>query len=257
MSFPEDQSPLRNIKLKISYDGTGFSGWQKQSGSGGARTVQGEIEKALGKIHGRSVPLVGSGRTDAGVHAVGQVANFHTDILSIPPARFAPALNSLLPPDVRVLQASETHADFHARFDARERTYRYFLFCAPSVPAHESPYCWPIFRRPDIRRLNDMAAVLAGETDCSVFAAAGDKSPTRSRFFYGACFFPEGSKLVFEISANAFLWKMVRSVLGTILDLEKKGAGREEFLSVVESGERRLAGQTAPAKGLFLWNVRY
>ena len=93
--------------------------------------------------------------------------------------------------------------------------------------------------------------------DCSVFAAAGDKSFSKSRFFYRAGFFPEGRKLVFQISANAFLWKMVRSILGTILDLEKKGASREDFIRIVKSGRRSLAGQTAPAKGLFLWNIRY
>ncbi len=257
MIVPESRDSLRNIKLKVSYDGTNFSGWQRQSGAGFSRTVQNEIEKALEKIHKKTIPLIGSGRTDAGVHAVGQVANFHTDIFSMPASSFVPALNSWLPPDVRILESSEVSPDFHARFDARERTYRYFLCCSSSLPAHEYPYCWPLFRRPDIRRLNEMASVLSGEMDCSVFTAAGDKSSTRSRFFYGAHFFPEGSRIVFEISANAFLWKMVRSILGTIIDFEKRGKGREDFLSIIKSGERRMAGQTAPAKGLFLWNVRY
>ncbi len=257
MTVPDGCNLLRNIKLKISYDGTNFSGWQRQSLSNGSRTVQNEIERALEKIHKKSIPLIGSGRTDAGVHAVGQVANFHTDILSIPAENFVPALNSILPPDIRILESSEVHSGFHSRFDARERTYRYFIHSLSAIPAHEFPYCWPLFRRLDIHRLNDMASVLSGEMDCSVFAAAGDKSLSRSRFFYGAHFFPEGSKLVFEISANAFLWKMVRSILGTIIDFEKSGKGRDDFLALINSGERHKAGQTAPAKGLFLWNVRY
>lgn len=257
MTVSADGGILRNIRLDISYDGTNFAGWQKQSASSAARTVQGELEAALFRLHKKSIPLVGSGRTDAGVHAAGQVANFHTDIAAMPAERFVPALNSLLPPDVRILRAQEVQPGFHARFDARERTYRYFLDCSVSVPAYELPYCWPLFRRPDVRRLNSMASVLHGEMDCSVFAAAGDKSFSKSRFFYRAGFFPEGRKLVFQISANAFLWKMVRSILGTILDLEKKGASREDFIRIVKSGRRSLAGQTAPAKGLFLWNIRY
>ncbi len=252
------EEAFRNIKLKISYDGTRFSGWQRQDRKDRAvRTVQGEIEKALAKIHKTHIPLTGSGRTDSGVHAAGQVANFYTDISSIPPERFVHALNSLLPPDVRILSSQEVPASFNSRFDARERTYRYFLHCAAQVPAHEIPYCWPLFRRPDVRRLNEMAALLSGEIDCSSFAAAGDKSVSKSRFFYGASFFPEGGKLVFEISANAFLWKMARTVLGTLLGLEKKGAGAEDFSRVIESRDRRFAGESAPAKGLFLWNVRY
>ena len=250
--------PLRNIKLTLSYDGTRFAGWQRQERKDRAvRTVQGEVEKALAKIHKAHIPLTGSGRTDAGVHAVGQVANFYTDIASIPAERFVQAINALLPQDVRVLSAQKASDEFNARFDARERTYRYFLHCGAQVPAHEVPYCWPLFRRPNVQRLNEMAALLCGELDCTSLAAAGDKSASKSRFLYGASFFPEGDKLVFQISANAFLWKMVRATLGTLLELEKKGEGAAAFRRVIESRDRRLAGMSAPAKGLFLWNVRY
>ena len=250
--------PLRNIKLTLSYDGTRFAGWQRQDRKDRAvRTVQGEVERALAKIHKEHIPLTGSGRTDSGVHAVGQVANFYTDIASIPACRFVQAINALLPQDVRVLASEEAPESFNARFDARERTYRYFLHCSAQVAAHELPYCWPLFRRPNIQRLNEMAGLLNGELDCTSFAAAGDKSASKSRFLYGASFFPEGDKLIFEISANAFLWKMVRTVLGTLLELEKKDEGAELFRRVIESRDRRAAGMTAPAKGLFLWNVRY
>ena len=249
---------LRNIKLTLSYDGTRFAGWQRQERKDRpVRTVQGEVEKALFKIHKAHIPLTGSGRTDSGVHAVGQVANFYTDIASIPPERFVQALNVHLPQDVRVLSSEEVAEDFNARFDARERTYRYFLHCGAQVAAHELPYCWPLFRRPDVRRLNEMAALLYGELDCTSFAAAGDTSASKSRFLYGASFFPEGDKLIFEISANAFLWKMVRTLLGTLLGLEKREEGTAAFSRIIESRDRRLAGMTAPAKGLFLWNVRY
>lgn len=253
----------RNIKLRVSYDGTAFSGWQSQSGKAempgktGGRTVQDALERALEKMHGHRVDVIGSGRTDSGVHAAGQVANFLTDIASIPAGRFIPALNSLLPRDVRVLDAAEVPASFHARFDARERTYRYFLYCGSRPLAHELPYIWHLGRWPDIMKLNRMASHLAGEIDCSTFTAAGDQSRTRSRYLFGAHFFPEGERLVFEISANAFLWKMVRSITGTLIDLDSRGADADDFTRILNSRERRNAGPTAPPEGLFLWDVRY
>ena len=208
-------------------------------------------------MHGHTVPLTGSGRTDSGVHAAGQVANFFTDIQSIPPDRFVPALNSLLSRDIRILDSREVDSSFHARFDARARTYRYFLYCGKHPLAHEMPYIWYLGRWPDIARLNRMASFLSGEIDCSTFTAAGDQSHTRSRYLYGAHFFPEGERLVFEISANAFLWKMVRSITGTLLWLEEKGLPPEEFSRILESRDRKQAGPTAPGNGLFLWDVRY
>jgi tRNA pseudouridine38-40 synthase len=254
-----DVSPLRNIALRVSYDGTNFLGWQRQSeaGAGKGRTVQEEIALALAKMHGHPVDLAGSGRTDSGVHAAGQVANFHTDIASIPAERFVPALNSMLPRDVRILSSREVPRSFHARFDARARTYRFFMYCGKHPLATDLPYVWYLGRWPDVARLNRMAACLAGELDCSTFTAAGDQSKSRSRYLYGACFFPEGERLVFEISANAFLWKMVRSITGTLIDLEGRGAPVEEFARILESRDRRRAGPTAPGEGLFLWDVRY
>ncbi len=258
MSSP-DETSLRNIALTVSYDGTNFLGWQRQSerGLGKGRTVQEEIEKALATMHGHEVPLIGSGRTDSGVHAVGQVANFHTDIARIPAERFVLALNSLLDRDVRILGSREVPETFHARFDARARTYRYFIYCGKRCPAHEMPYVWYVARWPDVARLNRMAQELSGEIDCSTFTASGDQSHTRSRYIYGASFYPEGEKLVFELSANAFLWKMVRSITGTLLFLEERGMDRAAFREVISSHDRSRAGPTAPPQGLFLWNVRY
>ncbi len=187
----------RNIVLTVSYDGTRFLGWQRQNekAAGKGRTVQEEIEKALEEMHGHPVDLCGSGRTDSGVHAAGQVANFVTDIARIPADRFVNALNSLMDRDIRVLAAREAPPDFHARFDARSRTYRYFIYCGRHPLAHEMPYIWYIGRWPDVTRLNRMAAYLSGETDCTTFTAIGDKSHTRMRYIYNACFYPEGEKL--------------------------------------------------------------
>jgi len=248
---------MRTIKLVIAYDGTDFCGWQKQDGNTGQRSVQAVIESALAHIHRHPVALTGSGRTDSGVHAAGQVANFHTDIDSIRPDRFVPALNGLLPQDVRVLEAGEVSADFHARFDARLRTYRYFFVCGRHALPHESRYALQLWRYPRIDLLNAYCRNLLGERDCSMFAGAGDSSKSRCRYIARAAFFVDGSRLVFEIGANAFLWKMVRSVAGTFLHYEECGTPPRELEDIIRRGDRSLAGPTLPPHGLFLWKVDY
>ena len=245
---------MRTIKLLVAYDGTDFCGWQRQAN---ARTVQGIIEAALEQMHHAPVALTGSGRTDSGVHAAGQAAHFHTDIASIPPPRFVPALNGLLPQDVRILRAGEAPADFHARFDARMRTYRYFFICGRQALPHESRYALQLWRVPRIDLLNAYCRLLPGERDCSIFAGAGDSSKSRSRYISHAAFFAEGSRLVFEISANAFLWKMVRSIAGTFLHYEERGTPPELLRDIIAGGSREHAGPTLPPHGLFLWKVEY
>ncbi|WP_010258348.1 tRNA pseudouridine(38-40) synthase TruA [Treponema primitia] len=247
-------STLRNIKLLIAYDGTDFSGWQRQ---GCNRTVQGTIEAALERIHKHPVVLTGSGRTDAGVHAAGQVANFTTPISSIPAERFVQALNSLLPRDIRILEAGVTLPDFHARFDARSRSYRYHLICGRPALPHELRYNLQLWRRPHLDLLNDYARLFRGELDCSLFAWPQDPSKSRSRYFYHAGFTVQDDTLIFEIQANAFLWKMVRSVVGTLLHYEEKGKSPEELKRIIETGDRSMAGPTVPPNGLFLWKVEY
>ena len=258
------QTPsLGNIRLTIAYDGTGFLGWQRQERRektalvGTARTVQGVIEDALEKLHKGPVVLTGSGRTDTGVHAAAQVANFYTSIKSMEASRFVPALNSLLPHDVRVLEAREVCGDFHARFDARMRTYRYYFILRRDALPWELRYAWHIRRQPDIGRLNDYARLLRGEMDCTAFAVPHDKSKSRFRYIFGASFFMEGGFLVFEISANAFLWKMVRSIAGTLVRFEEKGLSSSYLREVIESHDRSLTGPTAPANGLFLWKIDF
>lgn len=250
---------LRTILLRISYDGTRFCGWQKQQQNGTERfrTVQGEIERALALLHKHPVEVYGSGRTDSGVHACGQAAHFVTDIARIKPESFIPALNSSLPKDIRIIEAVRVSDLFHARFSARSRTYRYFIRCGKTAFAHQLPYCWHIRRTPDINRLNEMAHVLQGELDCTTFSAAGDQSKSKSRYIHTAHFFFDGDVLVFEISANAFLWRMVRSITGTLLDYEQQQRTREDFEAALRSKDRRKAGQTAPPQGLFLWSISY
>ena len=254
-----DIGALRNIRLLLAYDGTDFHGWERQGGAGDGktRTVQGTIEKALEKIHKKHLTLTGSGRTDAGVHAAFQCANFYTNIQSMEAGRFVPALNSLLPHDVRILEAEETRRDFHARFDARQRTYRYYFIVSPEANPFELRYAWHLRRNPDIRQLNDYAQLLHGEMDCSSFSSSGDKSKSKYRYISGSSFFYEGNRLVFEISANAFLWKMVRSIAGTLLFFEERKYSVLDLQKLIESKDRTLAGPTAPPQGLFLWKVDY
>jgi len=245
----------RNIRIVISYDGTDFSGWQRQENT--LRTVQGELEKALAKIHKHPVAVAGCGRTDAGVHARSQCANFYTDIAGMEAKRFIPALNSLLPADIRITQAEETAHSFHSRFDAISRTYRYFFVCGHQALPMERRYATQLWRIPDISLLNDYCRFLKGEFDCTVFASPADKSNSRFRYIYNAVFFVESNKLIFEIRANAFLWKMVRSIAGTLLFYEEQKTKPEDFYKIITSKNRKLAGPTLPPDGLFLWAVEY
>jgi len=254
----------RNIKLIIAYDGTDFHGWQRQDSS---RTVQEEIEKALFKMHGHHVGVNGSGRTDSGVHAKGQAANFITDIDSISADRFSPALNSLLPHDVRILESCETDLSFHARFSAKSRLYRYQFLCRTSADGsfsflpYETRYNFRLRRYPSLEILNSYGRLLLGETDCTIFADAQDSAVTsgksKNRFIYSSYFYIEKDTLIFEIRANAFLRKMVRSAAGTFLHYEESKTPPEKLREIIGSGDRSLAGPTLPPYGLFLWNVEY
>jgi tRNA pseudouridine38-40 synthase len=246
--------PTRNIRLTLAYDGSEFYGWQVQASG---RTVQGVIEEGLARMHGHPVRIQGAGRTDTGVHATGQVANFHTDLDSIEAARWCLALNSYLPHDVRALDSREVDPGFNAKESARLRAYAYYLYTAPIGPPHIRRYCWKIGRRPDLAALNRLAAVFLGEHDFTAFAAAGDPSKGKARRVLSACFHPEGPFLVFRIAATSFVWKMVRSALGTMLEFEKEGKSPEELRAVLAARDRSGAGSSAPARGLFLERVVY
>jgi tRNA pseudouridine38-40 synthase len=254
---------MRNVRLTLSYDGTNFNGWQIQAHG---RTVQGVLEAALAEIHGERVPVIAAGRTDSGVHALGQVVNFKSEHPSIPTARFREALNSLLPLDVRVHESVDVGADFHARYSARLREYRYYLLATPAAPGHQQLYCHRVNGPLDVRLLNRMAAALLGERDFATFAASGAADENTVRHVHAAAFYPAGPFICFRVVANGFLWKMVRSIVGTLLAVADGGrppvAGRPvdpvaAFRDAVAARDRRFAGTTAPARGLFLQRVVY
>lgn len=253
---------MRNILLTVSYDGTDFCGWQRQDFADKGkpvRTVQGEIEKALEKLHKQPVKLTGSGRTDSGVHAFSQAANFFSPIDSIPAERYVPAINAFLPDDIRITEAQVVPDDFSSRFSATSRTYRYFIHTGNPF-ASQMRFVWPIHHKPDISTLNKMASYLRGEIDCATFAAAGDQSVSTFRYIDDAHFYADEKDpdvIVFEITANAFLWKMVRSLTGSLIFFEKSGKKPEYFKEVLESKNRSKAGPTAPPNGLFLYKISF
>ena len=221
----DTQHSLQNILLTISYDGTDFCGWQKQTKAGNEtyRTVQGEIEAALQKLLKRKTELVGSGRTDSGVHAAGQIANFSSTIKNMEAENYIQALNSMLPKDVRIVNAEKVALNFNARFSSKSRTYRYFCNTQEFTLAHLTRYTWNIRYMPNLLTLNKMAQILQGEIDFTTFAASGDMSLRKSRYVEKAFFFMQNEMLVFEITANAFLWRMVR-LLARCLSWKKKVA---------------------------------
>ncbi len=250
----EAASLMRRIKLTLAYDGTGFCGWQIQKRE---RTVQDELQKVLAILHKHPVAVTGSGRTDAGVHALGQTAHFDTDLQAMPPGKFVPAMNSLLPADIRIRQASEVGKDFHARYGALQREYSYHMTILSENDPFSRPYSCQLVRMPDIRLLNGYAAAILGTHDFSAFSAAGDTSESKVRTIFTSSFGFVGKKLVYTICGNAFLWRMVRSLVGTMLDLERVGSPAESMAAVLASADRGRVGTTAPAKGLFLYRVRY
>jgi len=246
--------PERNIKVTLAYDGTDFLGWQLQKKG---RTVQGVMQDGLERMHGHPVHVLAAGRTDSGVHATGQVANFHSDLDSIAPDRFRDAVNSFLPWDVRVLASEEVGPQFHARRSARLRVYRYYIVNGPVLLPHLRNYRHWVRRPLDLNRLNEMASVLVGEHDFSSFSAEGDANVSRVRQVLVSSFHVEGDTCIYTIAASSFLWKMVRTVIGTFLMLEEQGLGAPELRRIIDSGLRSNAGGTAPARGLFLERVLY
>ena len=257
---------MRNILLTISYDGTDFCGWQRQDDAAGGeaeRTVQGEIEKALEKIHKEKTILYGSGRTDSGVHALGQAANFYSPIASIPAENYVRAINTFLPPDVRIMASRDVDEDFSARKSATSRVYRYFINAGGQVSADNNRFSWFIPEyKANLERLNKYCECLHGEIDCASFAASGDESLSTFRYIDGARFFMQTDRwgnelLVFEIEANAFLWKMVRTLTGTLVNLDKNGAAQDAMKKILEARDRKKAGVTAPPTGLFLYEIKF
>ena len=244
---------MANIKLTVAYDGTAYCGWQIQNDDD---TIQGRMEKALEKLHGHPVKLTGAGRTDSGVHARGQCANFITD-MNMPVEKFREALNSFLPPDIRILKSEAVEDSFHARYDATERIYKYYMLPkALSYPWLER-YSLVVKSAPDINRLNDLVSPLVGFHSFASFASVMEDGYPMERTVNSAVFYQKNGYTVFKISADGFLRRMVRSIVGTVLDLYEKGEDGSAMKAILDVQDRSAAGACAAAKGLFLDQVIY
>jgi tRNA pseudouridine38-40 synthase len=245
---------MRNIKLTIEYDGTAYHGWQIQPG---LKTIQGLMRERIAQITQEKVNLMGAGRTDAGVHALAQVANFHTES-TIDLLALQRGLNSLLPPDIVVKGTEEVEEGFHARFSARSKTYEYHILNQPYASAIWRDYAWFIHHELDISPMRRCGAVLIGSHDFSSFRASGDESRHSIREVIRLEIEQrEGHLIVVAIEANAFLREMVRSIVGTLVDVGRGKTSFEEFEEIFQTRDRRRAGMTAPAHGLFLTEVKY
>ena len=245
---------LRNIKLTIEYDGTEFNGWQAQAK--GLRTVQGEIEKALKKIFKSEIRLYGSGRTDAGVHALGQVANFKITA-PMPVAVIQKALNSNLPEDVSVTKAEEVPLNFHAQYSAKSKIYRYTILHRASRRAYGRQFCLHFPYKLDLAIMKKEAKSLIGRKDFRSFGSL-DKGHGRDnaiRHVTKIDIKKKGDIITIDIEANGFLYKMVRNIVGTLLDV---GTGRlptGSIKKILTKKNRKVASPPAPAHGLCLLKV--
>ena len=241
----------RNIKLEIEYDGTDFVGWQRQPNG---RTVQGEIEYALKKIIQEEIGIVGAGRTDSGVHARGQIANFFTvNSMSIDDVHRA--LNGVLPEDIVIHSVEEMDEQFSARYSAKTREYRYYISKNPS--AIERKYCWQTGYQLDIEKMNRVAASVLNVHDFRSFCKTDSVVEHHLCNMFESRWYLQNSKLIYIVRANRFLQGMVRTLVGTMVNVGRGYTSESEFNMIVEAKNRSKAGQAAPAKGLFLERVTY
>lgn len=208
-------------------------------------------------MHKEDISVTCAGRTDSGVHATGQVINFFSPLDDIPIEKYCRAVSSFFPKDVSAIRAELVADDFHARYSARRRSYKYYLFPSSVRLPHIRKYSQRLVEFPDIRLLNRYASQIVGEHDFTTFSAPNEQVPNRNRCIMSAGFYPEGDFIVFRITGNAFLWKMVRSLVGSMVEYESRKLAPEEVAEYLAAKDRRLAGMTAPARALFFDRVDY
>lgn len=248
---------MRNLKIALAYDGTDFCGWQFQPA---LPTIQGELERVLGEIEGKPVAVAGSGRTDAGVHALEQVASLEISN-PIPTDNLRRAMNRLLPPSIRIWRVEEAPPDFHARFSAKSKLYEYRLWrgeiCSPMLYRYVWHHPYPL----DLAAMTTAAPLFEGARDFRSVAAADEdadeQEPTRLRTIFSSRLEAEGDLIRYRVQGTGFLRHMVRNIVGTLLEVGKGNLAPGDIPRILESGERGRAGPTAPAKGLFLVRVEY
>jgi len=244
---------MYTIKLTISYDGTGYKGWQVQSNG---NTIQAEIEKAVLKVFGRRHRVHSAGRTDAGVHAMGQVAHFKTP-LYIPAKKVPVALNSVLPQDIAVVKARYMKNNFHARFDSISKLYVYKILNSPGRDPFSERFAWRVPYILDLKAMKAEAAVLAGRHDFRSFQAADKKERSSVRNIHRISLTRRKGFIFMRIRADGFLYNMVRNIAGTLVDVGRGYLPAGSMKKILAAKDRKHAGPTAPAKGLTLLSVKY
>jgi tRNA pseudouridine38-40 synthase len=245
---------LRTVRLLLSYDGTGFVGWQRQAAG---ESVQGLLEDALAKIEGRAVTVHGAGRTDAGVHALGQVASFRLSS-PIEDWQLWRALNAHLPGAIRVMELATVADDFHARFSASSKAYEYRIWNARVQPPFVRPYSWHVIDRLDLAAMQEAARAIVGCHDFKGFRSARSVNHTTVREITSAGWRRgDDALLVFDIAGKGFLRYMVRSLVGTLVEIGRGHRSADEMARLLAAPDRSAAGKTAPALGLFLVKVDY
>ena len=256
----------RNFLLTIEYDGSGYSGWQRQPD---VRTAQGELEAVLSHVMGKPIQVNGTSRTDAGVHALGQQASFSGEF-GIPTDRIQTAVNNLLAGkgggygklgrvgDMRIVKVEEKPAEFHARFDSLGKRYRYIIGNGPDVDIFRRNYAYQITDPLDEAAMQEAALYIMGTHDFACFqASGGNERETTVRTIYSLTVKRQGNDVVLEVTGDGFLYNMVRIITGTLVEVGLGKRKPEELAAVIESCDRRNAGHTAPAEGLYLVEVFY
>ena len=244
---------MRNIRLTIEYDGKDFNGWQKQPNK---KNIQGEIEEAIKNVTGEEVELIGSGRTDAGVHALGQIANFKIEN-NIPIEKIGIALNSQLKKSIVIKKVEEVEEEFHSRYNAKSKTYKYII--------NNSKYGTAIYRNLeynfsvelDVNKMKEAVKYFEGEHDFASFKSSGTSSKNSVRTIYKANVAKEDEKIIITLTGSGFLYNMVRIISGTLLEVGLGKIKPEEISSIIEAKDRQKAGKTLPAHGLYLVEVLY
>ena len=244
---------MRNIKITIEYDGKDFNGWQKQPNK---LNIQGEIERAIEEITGEKVDLIASGRTDAGVHALAQVANFKIE-KDIPIEKIPYALNSKLKKSIRVKSAEEVDEKFHSRYTCKRKTYRYVINNSLQGTAIYRNLQYHFPEKLDEEKMNKGIKYLIGEHDFKSFKASGTSSKSSVRTIYDAKVTRKGEIVTIELTGNGFLYNMVRIISGTLVDVGIGKIKPEDVKDILEARDRLKAGRTLPPTGLYLVDVKY
>lgn len=244
---------MRNIKLVIEYDGKDFNGWQKQPNK---LNIQGEIESVIENITKEKIELIASGRTDAGVHAIGQVANFKTNS-SINIDKIPIAINSQIKNSIRIKSAEEVDERFHSRYNCKRKTYRYIIDNSKYGSAIFRNYTYHLPIKLDVQEMKNAIKYFEGEHDFKAFKSSGTSSKSSVRTIYEAKIKEENENIIIELTGNGFLYNMVRIISGTLVEVGLGKIKASDIPEIIEKGDRQKAGKTLPPQGLFLVKVEY